>query len=77
MTDRLRSELDRVGASFGNAGAADHVSVMRRPNGSVRIFGPPREQPRRRWVGPEWRALERLATVPDAGVDALWAAFGQ
>lgn len=35
----------------------------------VKVLGPPREHPRRSWLGPEWQALELLAALPDdAGV---------
>jgi hypothetical protein len=38
---------------------------------------PPREHPRRWWLGPEWRLLELLAALPDAaGVEAVWRALG-
>ena len=37
---------------------------------------PPREHPRRSWLGPEWQALELLASLPDdAGVEAVWRAL--
>jgi hypothetical protein len=72
----VRAELDRVGASFRKAGAADYVSLSHDGDGTVRLFGPPREHPRRRWVGPEWQALELLAALPDdAGVQAVWRAL--
>jgi hypothetical protein len=37
------------------------------------LLGPPREQPRRSWLGPEWQALELLSELPvDAGIEAVW-----
>jgi hypothetical protein len=71
----VRAELDRVGASFRHAGAADYISVTLRADG-VKLTGPPREHPRRSWLGPEWQALELLGSLPDdAGVEAVWRAL--
>jgi hypothetical protein len=69
------AELDRVGASFRKAGAADYISATFRSDG-VKPTGPPHEHPRRAWLGPEWRALELLRALPDdPGVDAAWRAL--
>jgi hypothetical protein len=68
----IHAELDRVGASLRKAGAACYISVQLGLD-EVKLLGPPREHPRRSWLGPEWRALELLAAVPDdAGVRAVW-----
>jgi hypothetical protein len=74
MDDRspVRAELDRVGASFRKAGAPDYISVQLGVD-EVKLLGPPRQRPRRSWLGPEWQLLELLATLPDdAGVQAVW-----
>jgi hypothetical protein len=72
----VRAELDRVGASFRKAGAADYITVTEMEDG-VRLVGPPREHPRRYWKGPCWQLLELLAQLPDgAGVQAVWRAIG-
>ena len=64
--------LDRVGASFCKAGAANYISGTFRSDG-VKLTGRPREHPRRSWLGPEWQALELLGVLPDgAGVEAVW-----
>jgi hypothetical protein len=69
------AELDRVGASFAKAGARDYISVQLGLD-EVKLLGPPREQPRRTWLGPEWQALELLRALPDdAGVQAVWRAL--
>jgi hypothetical protein len=74
MSD-LKAELDRVGASFAKAGAAGFISVQAGVE-EVKLLGPPREHPRRSWLGPEWQALELLRPLPpDAGVDAVWRAL--
>ena len=61
MDDRspIFAELDRVDASFSKAGAADFVSVQLDID-EVKLLKPPREHPRRSWLGPEWQALELL-----------------
>jgi hypothetical protein len=42
----------------------------------VKLLGPPREHPRRSWLGPERQLLELLAALPDeAGVEAVWRAL--
>jgi len=70
------AELDRVGASFSKAGPADYISVQLGLE-EVKLLGPPREHPRRSWLGPEWQLLELLAVLPDdAGVQAVWRALG-
>jgi hypothetical protein len=74
MDDRspIFAELDRVGASFRKAGTRDYISVQLSTD-EMKLLGPPREHPRRSWVGPEWRALEVLRTLPgDAGWEAVW-----
>jgi hypothetical protein len=72
----LYAELDRVGASFRKASAPDYISVQLGRD-EVKLLGPPRESPRRSWLGPEWRLLELLATLPDdAGVQAVWRVLG-
>jgi hypothetical protein len=69
------AELDRVGASFHKAGAADYITVTEDTD-AVRLVGPPREYPRRYWKGRTWRLLELLAGLPDdAGVQAVWRAL--
>lgn len=77
MDDRspLRAELDRVGASFAKAGAANYITVQRGID-EVKLLGPPREHPRRYWLGPEWQAVELLRGLPDGvGVDGVWRAL--
>jgi hypothetical protein len=70
------AELDRVGASFGKAGTRDYISVQLGVD-EVKLLGPPREHPRRSWLGPEWQVLELLSALPDdAGTDAVWRALG-
>ena len=72
----VRAELDRLGASFRKAGPADYISVQLGLE-EVKLLGPPREHPRRSWLGPEWQLLELLAVLPDdAGVQAVWRALG-
>ncbi len=69
------AELDRVGASHRKAGTANYISVQLGVD-EVKLLGPPREHPRRSWLGPDWQALELLAGLPDgAGVDAVWRAL--
>jgi hypothetical protein len=75
-TPSLRAELDRVGASFRKAGAADYI-LIGMDGDRVWLLGPPRKHPRRSWSGPSWQALERLAPLAgDAGVQAVWRALG-
>jgi hypothetical protein len=62
----VRAELDRVGASFRKAGAADYITVSEDED-AVRLAGPPREHPRRCWKGPSWQLLEVLAASDRAG----------
>jgi hypothetical protein len=72
----VRAELDRVGASYGKAGAADYIATVFRSDG-VKLNGPPHEHPPRSWLGPEWQLLELLAALPDdVGVEAVWRALG-
>jgi hypothetical protein len=72
LRGRQGRTLDRVGASFREAGAAEFISVQAGVE-EVKLLGPPREHPRRSWLGPEWQALELLRTLPDdAGDDAVW-----
>ena len=67
----IRAELDRVGASFRKAGAADYVNVSEDED-AVRLTGPAREHPRAGWTGPVWQLPELLAGLPDdAGVQAV------
>ena len=71
----VRAELDRVGASFHKAGAADFIMVSE-DDEVVRLAGPPGEHPRRYWKGPRWQLLSLLAALPDdAGVQAVWRAL--
>ena len=71
----IRAELNRLGASFRKAGAANYVSATFCSDG-VKLNGPPRDRPRRSWLGPEWQALELLAGLPDeVGVEAVWRAL--
>jgi len=66
-----------VGSSFRKAGAANYVSAALRSDG-VKLLGPPRDRPRRSWLGPEWQALELLAGLPDdAGAEAVWRALSR
>jgi hypothetical protein len=68
----VRAELDRLGASFRKAGAADYITVSEDAD-AVRLVGPPREHPRRYWKEQRWQFLELLAALPDnAGVQAVW-----
>ena len=60
----VRAELDRVGASLRKAGTGDYISVQLGLD-EVELLAPPREQPRRSWLGPEWQLLELLAGLPD------------
>jgi hypothetical protein len=61
-----------VGVSFRKAGARDYVSVQLGID-EVKLLGPPREHPRRTWLGPGWQALELLGTLgDDAGTEAVW-----
>jgi hypothetical protein len=72
----IHAELDRVGASFRKAGARDYVSVQLGVD-EVKLLGPPREHPRRTWLGPEWQALKLLSALPnEAGVAPVWLALG-
>jgi hypothetical protein len=42
----------------------------------VKLLGPPREHPRRSWLGREWQAVELLRVLPDdVGVRAVWRAL--
>lgn len=67
--------LDRAGASFCKAGTREYISVQRGLD-EVKLLGPPREHPRRSWLGPDWQLLELLAALPDdAGVLAVWWAL--
>jgi hypothetical protein len=69
------AELDRVGASFHKAGTAAYISVQLGLD-DVKLLGPPRDHPRRSWLGPEWQLLELLAALPDdAGEQAVWWAL--
>lgn len=73
---RIRVELDRVGASFSKAGAANYITITEDET-FVKLVGPPEEQPRRSWKGPRWQLLELLAALPDeAGVRAVWRTLG-
>ena len=72
----LRAELDRLGASYRKAGAADYISFEEDADGTVRLHRPPREHSGRNWAGPEWQALELIAALPDeVGVHAVWRAL--
>jgi hypothetical protein len=76
LSPDVRSELDRLGASFRKAGAADYISVTDRSDG-VKLTGPARSIRLAPGLGPEWRALELLRALPDgAGVMAVWRALG-
>jgi hypothetical protein len=71
----VRAELDRVGANFAKAGPSDSISDQFGLD-EVKLLGPPREHPRRSWLGPEWQAVELLRVLPDdAGVRAVWRAL--
>ena len=72
---RAPEPLHRVAVTFRKAGAANYVSATFRTDG-VKLSGPPRDRPRRSWLGPEWRALELLAALPAyAGAEAVWRAL--
>ena len=72
VSEALKAELDRVGASYRKAGPANSIYVLLGVD-EVKLLGPPREHPRRSWLVPEWQALELLRALPDgAGVDAVW-----
>jgi hypothetical protein len=78
MNDRspIFAELDRVGASFSKAGAAGFVSVQLGVD-EIKLLGPPREHPRRTWLGSEWAAMEALSLLPDdVGPAAVRRALG-
>jgi len=51
MEDRspVYAELDRVGASFAEAGAAGYISVQLGLD-EMKLPGPPRQHPRRSWL---------------------------
>ena len=67
----VRAELDRLGASFRKARTRDYISIQLGVD-DLKLLGPPREHPRRSLLGPEWQALELLATLPDdAGTEAV------
>ena len=69
----LRAELDRIGASYAEAGAAAYVALHDLGE-HVWIKGLPLSG--LSWRGRPEAALRRLEGVPDgAGVDALWAAL--
>src|SRR5947208_11032267 len=71
--NEIRAELERVGVSYGKAGAADYVAVE--VCGVITLLGPPRP-PRRRWRGQTSEALRRLEGLDDnAGMDSFWAHF--
>ena len=75
--ERLRAEIDRVGASYGKVGAARYIQEAEVGGGEVWLLGPPHERPRSRWSGVQADALGALAGVPDgAGPDAVWEALG-
>lgn len=72
----VRAELDRLGATIRKTGAWDYISATLRSDG-VKLTGPPREHPRRSWLGPEWQLLELLArcrtTLVCRRCGGLWA----
>jgi hypothetical protein len=69
MNDRspVQPELDRVGASFAKAGPRDYISVQLGID-EVKLLGPPREQPRRSWVGRDGRRSSFSASYPTTPV---------
>jgi hypothetical protein len=68
----LAEELDRVGVSYGKAGAKDYVAVLDL-GAFIDLNGPPRVRPRPHWRGSEQEALALLAPLPDdAGPDEFW-----
>lgn len=70
----LADELDRVGVSYGKAGAANYVAVLDLGY-FVDLNGPPRLQPRPHWRGSTEEALALLAPLSDdAGSDEFWRA---
>jgi hypothetical protein len=70
----LDAELDRVGVSFGKAGAKDYVAVLNLGE-FIDLNGPPRIRPRPHWRGSEQEALALLAPLADdAGPEAFWNA---
>jgi hypothetical protein len=54
MDDRssVFAELDRVRANFAKVGGRTYIRV-RLGLEEVKLLGPPREHPRRSWLGPE------------------------
>ena len=73
-TASLRSELERLGATF-RKGRAGFIS-MTDYGDVVALSGPSHEEPRRWWRGTPSRAVELIAPLP-AGVslDAVWEAL--
>jgi hypothetical protein len=71
----LAEELDRVGVSYGKAGAANYVWALDLGE-FVDLLGPPRIQPRPHWRGSIEEALAVLGPLADdAGPDAFWRAL--
>ena len=72
-----RAELDRLKANFRKAGPDDYITATE-DSDTIRLFGPPREHPRRYWSGPHWQFLELLSPLPDdAGPQAVWRALSE
>src|SRR6266849_7938532 len=73
-TNRLRAELERLGATF-RKGRAGYISLTDYGQ-SVALSGPTNEEPRRWWRGSSSKALELLAPLPDgADLDTIWQAL--
>ena len=76
-SSRLTAEIDRVGVSIAEIGAANGVLVVHHAD-RVHLFGSATVRPRPKWVGTEELALALLAGLPDdAGVTAFWEVFRQ
>jgi hypothetical protein len=68
--EEIRSELDRVGASYAKVGAADYVAINDLRDGTVALVGQPRP-PRRRWRGEGSSQRDAASSCGKAPVMAL------
>lgn len=74
-TQRLRGELDRLGATF-RKGRTGFISMTDYGRSGIALSGPTHEQPRRWWRGQSSEALELLTPLPDdTDLDAIWQAL--
>jgi len=67
----VRAELDRIGATYRKAGTRDYISIELGVD-EVKLLGPPREQPRRTWLGPDRAGLALFALFVRGW---LWLSF--